>query len=81
MIENRSFMNILVLTERSLFLLKETGTILQQRRLEKEPSCLQVFQGGVGMGHNFILANRDHTLQVFQDFQLVWAVTVSTLND
>lgn len=49
---------------------------MQQRRLEKEPSVVTPYLGAVGQGHNFILANRDLTLQVFSDFQLVWAVTV-----
>lgn len=52
---------------------------MQQRRLEKEPSYVVAYQGAVGQGHNFVLANRDLTLQVFVDFQLVWAVTVLLL--
>jgi hypothetical protein len=51
--------------------------MMQQRRLEKEPSYVVAYQGAVGQGHNFVLANRDLTLQVFVDFQLVWAVTVA----
>lgn len=52
---------------------------MQQRRLEKEPSYVLAYQAAVGHGHNFVLANRDHTLQVFVDFQLVWAVTVRAI--
>lgn len=74
--EGKIVEQILVLTERSLFLIKDTGAVMQQRRLEKEPSYVLAYQGSVGQGHNFVLANRDLTLQVFVDFQLVWAVTV-----
>jgi hypothetical protein len=56
---------------------QDSGALMQQRRLEKEPSCLAAYQGGVGTGHNFVLAFRDLTLQVYVNFQLVWAVTVS----
>ena len=56
--------------------LKDTGSLMQQRRLEKEPACIATYQGGVGGGHNFVLAHRDSTLQVYVNFQLVWAVTV-----
>jgi hypothetical protein len=50
---------------------------MQQRRLEKEPACIAAYQGGGGGNHNFVLAFRDLTLQVYVNFQLVWAVTVS----
>lgn len=70
---------LLVLSERALFLIKDTGLIIQQRRLEKEPAYVLAYQGAVGQGHNFVLANRDLTLQVFIDFQLVWAVTVQSV--
>lgn len=56
---------MLVLTDHSLFLVKDTGTILQQKRLDKVPSCVLSYPSGVvGQGHNFLLANSDQMLQV-----------------
>lgn len=71
--------NILVLCLRSLFLLKDNGAIMQQRRLEKDPACFAAYEAGLSGGHNFILAYRDHTIQVFTNFQLVWAVAATTI--
>lgn len=61
---------------------QDSGALVQQRRLEKEPACIAAYQagaGGAGGGHNFVLAFRDRTLQVYVNFQLVWAVTVSVV--
>lgn len=73
--EKRSAEEILALTERSLVLIKESGVIIQQRRLDKEPACMCAYAAAPGMGHNFVVAYRDGTLQVYSDFSLVWAVT------
>jgi hypothetical protein len=57
--------------------------VIQQRRLEKDPSCLAKYprsQGqGQGQGHNFLLACRDGTLQVFADFNVVWAAKLASV--
>ena len=89
---SRNSGEVLVLCDKSLFLLKDSGGIIQQRRLEKEPCCFAKYAVGgstptVGaapsssssqsndgsQGHNFILACRDGTLQVYSEFNLVWA--------
>ena len=69
---------VLLLCDRSLFLLKESGGMIQQRRLEKEPCCFAKYvsgdaASGHGPWHNFLLACRDGTLQVYSEFNLVWA--------
>ena len=87
---------VLVLCDKSIFLLKDSGGIIQQRRLEKEPCCFAKYAVGGSaptagtapsssssssssqsndgsQGHNFILACRDGTLQVYSEFNLVWA--------
>jgi hypothetical protein len=52
---------------------QESGGIIQQRRLEKDPACFAKYKASTGNGHNFLLASRDCTLQVFVDFNVVWA--------
>jgi len=76
--DKKSVEHILVLCEHSVFLLKDNGALAQQRRLEKEPACIAAYQSGLG-GHNFVLAFRDLTLQVYVNFQLVWAVTTQNI--
>lgn len=71
---------LLILTDRSLFLVKDTGAVIQQRRLEQDPSCIYSFPSGmVGQGHNFLLASYDQMLQVYCDFNLSWACKVDKL--
>jgi Bardet-Biedl syndrome 9 protein len=68
---------VLILSDRSLFLVRDTGVIIQQRRLEQDPSCIYSFPSGiVGQGHNFLLATYDQMLQVYCDFNLSWACKV-----
>ncbi len=56
---------------------QDSGTILQQKRLEKDASCVVAYPSGVvGQGHNFLLATRDQMLQVYADFNLQWAAKV-----
>jgi Bardet-Biedl syndrome 9 protein len=69
---------VLILSDRSLFLVRDTGVIIQQRRLEQDPSCIYSFPSGVaGQGHNFLLATYDQMLQVYCDFNLSWACKVT----
>ena len=85
---SRNSGEVLVLCDKSLFLLKDSGGIIQQKRLEKEPCCFAKYAVGGSastagasssqsndgsQGHNFILACRDGTLQVYSEFNLVWA--------
>ena len=75
---------IIFLCDRNIFLVKDGGGIMQMRRLEKEPMCIASYipgQGGSGSGgdsdgdavSNIILVNMDKSIQVFVDFNLVWA--------
>ena len=64
---------LLLVCERSLFLVKESGGVLQQRRLEKAPMCVCRYQSGQQGLDSFLLANQDGTVQVFNKFNLVWA--------
>ena len=84
------FNELLFLCEKSLYLLKDTGGIIQMRRLEVDPSCICVYPvsgGGNSVafgpgpvpnsssagGHNFLIASMDCTIQVYNDFNLMWA--------
>jgi len=86
---SRNSGEVLVLCDKSLLLLKDSGGIIQQKRLEKEPCCFAKYAvGGPSLptssssssqsndgsqAHNFILACRDGTLQIYSEFNLVWA--------
>lgn len=76
---------LLFLCEKSLFLVKaETGGIIQQRRIERaDPSCVclipyvaELPNGQTITAHNFLLADQEGTVQVYQGLNLVWAVRV-----
>lgn len=75
-----SMEDLLVLTDRSVFLLKETGVVLQQIRLEKDPSCIQGYQLSIGpnkvLPSNFLLAFRDGTVQIYHEMSLIWATMI-----
>lgn len=73
---------LLILCEKSLFLVKaETGGIIQQRRIDRsDPSCAclvpfvaELPNGQTTTAHNFLMADQDGTIQVYQGFHLVWA--------
>jgi Bardet-Biedl syndrome 9 protein len=70
---------LLVLTEHSIFLIKETGNILQQRRLEVDPSCICVYDVGTSGSQNFIVASHDKTIHVFRELNLVWAAKLASV--
>ena len=68
---------ILLLCDHSLFLVKDSGGILQQRRLEVDPSCICAYTSP--QSSNFLLANQDCTIQVYSNFNLVWATKVDSV--
>jgi len=77
--ERRMSDELLLLTDSSMFLVKDTGTILQQRRLDKDPACICSYAVGTGQGHNIVLASMDKTLQIFADMTLVWAAKLRSV--
>jgi Bardet-Biedl syndrome 9 protein len=69
---------VLALCEQSMFLIKGSGGIIQQRKLERSPVCLCPFSASSkGSKQNFLLADREGTIQVYSEFNLVWATKVS----
>ena len=64
---------LIFLCEQSIFLVKDTGGIMQMRRLEKYPMCIVAFTPESSTVSNFMVVNMDKSLQVFSDFTLVWA--------
>jgi len=61
---------LLLLCDKSLFLLKgDTGALMQQRRLD-DASCMCAVPSAGGGSSNFILAGQDATLQVYSGFNL-----------
>ncbi len=64
---------LLLVCEKSIFLVKESGGVLQQRRIERKPSCVCSYASGKSCLNNFLLASHDGTVQVYSKFNLVWA--------
>lgn len=64
---------LLLVCEHSIFLVKESGGVLQQRRIERSPSCICAYKSGQSGIDNFLLASHDGTIQVYSRFNLVWA--------
>jgi Bardet-Biedl syndrome 9 protein len=68
---------LLALCDQSLFLIKASGGIIQQRKLDHNPVCMCAYSASSkGNKQNFLLADRDGTIQVFSEFNLVWATKV-----
>jgi Bardet-Biedl syndrome 9 protein len=70
---------LLLVCEHSIFLVKESGGVLQQRRVDRPPSCTCSYQSGQRDLDNFIIASRDGTIQVYNRFNLVWAAKSDTV--
>ena len=71
---------ILILCEQSIFLLKSSGAIIQQRRIEQQPSCMCVYKPSSSQNlSNFIVGYHDCTVQVFHHFNLVWSAKTSSI--
>lgn len=72
--------DMLVLTDRSVFLLKENGVVLQQLRLEKDPNCIQGYRLSRGSNKiqlsNFLIAYNDGTIQIYHEMSLIWATMI-----
>lgn len=50
---------------------------MQQRKLERDPSCMVAYRSATNKKlNNFLLACRDSTIQIFSEFNLVWAAKV-----
>lgn len=58
---------LLLLCDRSLFVVRESGAVLQQRLLDKSPACCCAYRPPGAAGHNVLLAYHDGTLQVRQE--------------
>jgi Bardet-Biedl syndrome 9 protein len=56
-----------------MFLVKESGVILQHRVLDRPPACAFAFRPNGAPFHHLLLANHDGTVQVYCFFQLAWA--------
>ena len=79
--DRNSMDDLLVLTDRSVFLLKETGVLLQQIRLEKDPTCILGYQLSQGPNKiplsNFLVAYHDGTIQIYHEMSLIWASMIT----
>lgn len=58
---------LLMLCDRSLFVVRESGVVLQQRLLDKSPACCCAYRPAGATGHNVVLAYHDGTLQVSRE--------------
>lgn len=75
--------DIVVLGERTLFALKENGTIRSQRRLDYHSSTLCSYprpsaSGALSGSENLIIGTYENSLLVFSDATLVWSATVES---
>ena len=67
---------VLVLCDKSMFLIKESGAIIQQRRLEHDAVCMCAYTPDGGKGEHIMVATEEGTIQIFVDFTLRWAAKV-----
>lgn len=70
---------LLVLGEKTVFIIKESGKILQQMRLETKPCCVCVYPIPDQKSDHldgFLLASEDNTIRVYREFNLIWATKV-----
>lgn len=77
--KSRGGNEILFLCDKSLFLLKDSGGVIQQKRLEQEPSCIYAYTPAGSNSDNFLLATQDCTLNVYSGFNLIWASKVPSV--
>jgi len=71
--QNRKFNELIVLCDRSLLLIKDSGGIIQQKRLECDPVCVCSYNVIGKQADNFILVTKDGCIQVYNDFNISWA--------
>ena len=76
---NSAAEELLLVCDKSLFLVKESGGVLQQRRLDRTPTCACKYRSAASRIDNFLLASCDSTIQVYSRFNLVWAVKVDNI--
>eukprot|EP01060_Flectonema_neradi_P000961 TRINITY_DN1056_c1_g1_i1.p1 TRINITY_DN1056_c1_g1~~TRINITY_DN1056_c1_g1_i1.p1 ORF type:complete len:845 (+),score=132.55 TRINITY_DN1056_c1_g1_i1:68-2602(+) len=69
---------ILVLGERTLFILKESGEIRQQRRLDYFPSCMFPYVCNPGKAQNLLVGTHSASIMIYNDQKLVWSAKTST---
>lgn len=74
---------ILVLGERSLFVIKENGAIASQKRLDFFPSCMEVYTNfedkSQSPKHKLMIISHNKTLHVLEDPKLIWAAGINTV--
>ncbi|KAA6365716.1 MAG: hypothetical protein EZS28_038757, partial [Streblomastix strix] len=76
--------DILILCERSLYVLRETGEIRRQKRFDREPAFMTLFKTGeqekgnisIQKKQNILLSTHDGVLLVLDDQIIKWASTV-----
>lgn len=79
---DKQIFEILLLTEQYIYLVSSYGTLIHQRRLERSPCRIReyvVSASDENWKHNFIIGYQDYSLEVFSQFQLIWAAKVRKL--
>lgn len=69
----RKFNELIILCDKSIFLVKDSGGIIQQKRLECDPICVCSYNVKGTQTDNFLLVTKDGCVQVYSDFSIVWA--------
>jgi len=75
---------IIVLGERTLFTIKENGTISSQKRLDYFPSCIDVYvnaemEGNRAAKHKLLIGTHSKTLMIYKDPKLIWGAGTTTI--
>ncbi|KAH3751560.1 hypothetical protein DPMN_186127, partial [Dreissena polymorpha] len=65
--------SIVVLGERSLFCLTETGQLRYMKKFDYDVSCFTPYASITEGTINYLLASHTHTLMIFQDVAMKWA--------
>ena len=70
---------LVMVCERHMYLMKESGRIASQKRLERSPQCASsYFNSGDGID-NVIIGFQDSTIHIYNDFNLVWAALTESM--
>ncbi|KAL0477411.1 peptidyl-tRNA hydrolaseB1 [Acrasis kona] len=66
---------IIAIGERTLFCLRDNGTIASQKRLDYFPSCSTLYNQTKDLNskHNLIIASHNKSLMIYKDPKLIWA--------
>eukprot|EP00761_Pharyngomonas_kirbyi_P004294 gb/GECH01004298.1/.p1 GENE.gb/GECH01004298.1/~~gb/GECH01004298.1/.p1 ORF type:complete len:834 (+),score=173.27 gb/GECH01004298.1/:1-2502(+) len=73
-------LDIIALGERTLYVLKESGVLASQKRLDYFPSCMcSYLKDEERSSHNLIVGSHDSMIMIYSDPKLAWSSRASTV--